>query len=64
MIPGGLAEFEREFIYALTGEGREHKAQGENMGRPSKLIGHQLKGKRSSPPRQGRGNTCGDRAQL
>ncbi len=43
-ILGGLAEFERELIYARTSEGRERaKAQGVKMGRPSKLTDHQRK---------------------
>jgi DNA invertase Pin-like site-specific DNA recombinase len=43
-ILGGLAEFERELIYARTSEGRERaKAQGVKMGRPPKLTDHQRK---------------------
>ena len=42
MVPGGLAEFERELIRARTGEGRTRaKAYGVKCGRPRKLTAHQ-----------------------
>jgi DNA invertase Pin-like site-specific DNA recombinase len=41
-VLGGLPEFERELIRALTGEGRARaKARGQSLGRPFKLIPHQ-----------------------
>jgi DNA invertase Pin-like site-specific DNA recombinase len=41
-VLGGLAEFERELIWARTGEGRERaKARGVKMGRKPKLTPHQ-----------------------
>ena len=39
---GGLAEFEREFIRARTGEGRGRaKANGKSLDRPFKVMAHQ-----------------------
>ena len=41
-VLGGLAEFEREFIRARTGEGRKRaKERGVKFGRPRKLTAHQ-----------------------
>ena len=41
-VLGWLAEFEREFIRARTGEGRARaKARGKSLGRPFKLTAHQ-----------------------
>ena len=41
-VLGGLAEFEREFIRARTGEGRKRaQARGVKFGRPPKLNAHQ-----------------------
>jgi DNA invertase Pin-like site-specific DNA recombinase len=41
-VLGGLAEFERELIGALTGEGRRRaQARGVKFGRPPKLSLHQ-----------------------
>jgi DNA invertase Pin-like site-specific DNA recombinase len=41
-VLGGLAEFEREWIRARTGDGRERaKARGQSLGRPFKLTPHQ-----------------------
>jgi DNA invertase Pin-like site-specific DNA recombinase len=41
-ILGGLAEFERELIRALTDEGRTRaKARGVRFGRPPKMTPHQ-----------------------
>jgi DNA invertase Pin-like site-specific DNA recombinase len=43
-VLGGLAEFERDFIRARTGEGRARAvARGVKMGRPPKLTPHQRK---------------------
>ena len=43
-VLGGLAEFERELIYARTGEGRERaKARGVKMGRKPKLTARQIR---------------------
>ena len=41
-VLGGLAEFERDLIRTLTGEGRARAiARGQRMGRPPKLTPHQ-----------------------
>jgi DNA invertase Pin-like site-specific DNA recombinase len=41
-VLGGLAEFERELIYARTGEGRKRaQARGVRFGRKPKLTAHQ-----------------------
>ena len=41
-VPGGLAEFERELILALTVAGRDRaKAKGVRFGRPPSLTPHQ-----------------------
>jgi len=43
-VLSGLAEFERELIYARTGEGRERaKARGVKMGRKPKLTARQIR---------------------
>ena len=41
-VLGRLAEFERDLIRTRTGEGRARAvAQGQKMGRPTKLTPHQ-----------------------
>jgi DNA invertase Pin-like site-specific DNA recombinase len=43
-VLGGLAEFERELIFARTDDGRKRaKARGVHFGRPRKLTVHQRK---------------------
>jgi DNA invertase Pin-like site-specific DNA recombinase len=65
-VLGGLAEFERELIRARTSEGRARaKARGQSLGRRATVQAHpapEARGRQAA--RQGRGNACGDRAQL
>jgi len=42
-VLSGLAEFERELIYARTGEGRNAQGEGVKMGRKPKLTARQIR---------------------